>query len=278
MDKANYGAIRQGYQPPHLREKFALFIDESGHAHQSNVDANNAFLTVCGVLFSKDDYGPFKSSFKSLKQDVFDSVDVVFHSRDIRKRQGPFRRLHDEAINELFVTRMNRAISESRFTVVATVIDKREFSRNYPFSTFDVYVIALEMIMERVLYRLQKKGILLYNKSVKIIAESRGKNEDKLLLGAYNKIVDTGNKYNTPERFQSLFTGITFKRKSERIDGLELADLCAYPISRHVQDPLVSHPSFPIIQPKLLRTIKHGYNAGIKRFPPPGTTRSGWYP
>ena len=105
--------------------------------------------------------------------------------------------------------------------------------------------------------------------TVKILAESRGAKEDAPLLAAYNHILDKGNRYNEPARFKATFRALEFKRKRERIDGLELADLCAYPIARHAMDPATSHPSFPLVYDRMLKRPgalgPDGY--GLKRFP-----------
>lgn len=258
-----------------------MFVDESGHAHHTQNDPNNPFLTVCGVLFTDEAYRPFRKAFRALKEDVFGRTDIVFHSRDIRKRQGVFRVLKDDAINVYFITKLNQIISEASFTVVAVVVDKKHYMRIYPFSTFDIYLIALELMMERVLYRLQPKDLPPEHSknTVKILAEARGRNEDERLLRAFNRIMDRGNDHNPPARFRSLFSGLAFKRKAELIDGLELADLCAYPIGKHCADPFQSHPSYPIIQPKLLKNPKGLVEgAGVKRFPDPNKTKSLWTP
>ncbi len=264
---------------PAVMRKHGLFIDESGHAHHTNVDPNNPFLTVCGVLFNESSYRAFRSAFRELKKEFFGRTDVVLHSRDIRKKQGAFRILVDEAINVYFIKRLNEVITAADFEIVAVVVDKKHYEKVYPFSTFDIYLIALEIIMERMLYRLQPKELGKRTNIVKILAEARGGKEDVRLLRAYNRIMDKGNKFNEPERFRDLFTGLNFKRKVESIDGLELADLCAYPIGKHVEDPLNSHPSFAIIEPKLMKARKRGADGvGIKRFPELGATKSYWIP
>lgn len=165
---------------------------------------------------------------------------------------------------------------------MAILIDKKHYIQLRPFSAFEIYTIALEFLMERTLYRLQPKNPQPHHRPnvVNILAEARGGNEDTRLLRAYNTFLDTGNDYNTPERFKTLFTGFSFKRKSDHVDGLELADLCAYPIGKHIWDPLQSHPSYSILEPKLMKTRKRGgaEGVGIKRFPAPGAVRSLWHP
>lgn len=247
--------------------QFGLFLDESGHAHPTSIDPNNPLLVVCGVLFARKDYPTFRDAARALKQQYFGTEQVVFHSRDIRKRTKPFNILLDPERNDAFIKDINGLFTGHAFTILSAVIDKQAYFRKYPLSRADVYKIALEFIMERAMYHVGPKGEA--QGTIKIIAESRGTNEDTPLLAAYNRILDTGNRYNEPQRFRAAFKAFEFKRKRELIDGLELADLCAYPIARHMLDPVKSHPSFPMVQQKLLRRpgslIADGY--GLKRFP-----------
>ena len=45
-----------------------------------------------------------------------------------------------------------------------------------------------------------------------------------------------------------------FRNKRENINGLQLADLVAYPIARNVIEPNRANPSFSILEPKIFRT------------------------
>lgn len=247
--------------------QYGLFIDESGHANPTSIDPNNPLLVVCGVMFARKDYPAFREAARAMKRHYFGTEHMVFHSRDIRKRTKPFNILLDPERNRAFVQDINALFTDHVFTVLSAVIDKQAYFQKYPLSRADVYKIALEFIMERAMYHVGPKGG--EQGTIKIIAESRGANEDAPLLAAYNRILDSGNRYNPPERFRAAFKAFEFKRKRELVDGLELADLCAYPIARHMLDPVKSHPSFPMVQQKLLRRADSlavdGY--GLKRFP-----------
>jgi len=57
----------------------------------------------------------------------------------------------------------------------------------------------------------------------------------------------------------------TFKNKKENINGLQLADLVAYPIARYVIEPNRANPSFDILEPKIYCT--NGGLDGLKIYP-----------
>lgn len=246
---------------------YGLFLDESGHAHPTSIDPNSPLLVVCGALFTRKEYPAYRDAARALKRKYFSTDQVVLHSRDIRKRAKPFNILLDPALNAAFIDDINRLFREHAFTVIAAVIDKQAYFKKYPLSRADVYKIALEFIMERAMYHVGPKGG--EQGTIKIIAESRGANEDGPLLAAYNRILDSGNRYNEATRFRSTYRALDFKRKRELIDGLELADLCAYPIARHLLDPQKSHPSYAFVREKLLRRPGSGKadGYGLKRFP-----------
>jgi len=53
--------------------------------------------------------------------------------------------------------------------------------------------------------------------------------------------------------------------KRKNINGLQLADLAAYPIARYVNDKERANPSFDIIKPKIYSKGTKLY--GLKEFP-----------
>lgn len=218
------------------------------------------------MLFSKDAYPVFETHMVALKRAIFGTPDIVFHSVDIRKRNHAFRLLHNDAKRDRFMKGISDIVRTHDFKVVASVIDKKRYAAAYPQSTADVYKIALEFIMERTMYHLAitAKG----DARVSIVVESRGKREDAALLAAFNHIRDSGNRYNEPARFQQFFRRIEFKRKRDQVQGLELADLCAYPIGRHATDSVKSHPSYPHVCAKMLISKAGSVDGyGLKMFP-----------
>lgn len=46
----------------------------------------------------------------------------------------------------------------------------------------------------------------------------------------------------------------TFRNKKENINGLQLADLVAYPIARYMIEPNRANPAFHVLAPKIYRT------------------------
>lgn len=98
-----------------------------------------------------------------------------------------------------------------------------------------------------------------------VLAEKRGKKEDSNLLNYYNELLDRGTYFVTSQRIKNYFKGFEFKAKSENIIGLQLSDLIAYPITRHILYENEANPAFDIIEPKIY--TQNGRQHGLKIFP-----------
>ena len=74
-----------------------------------------------------------------------------------------------------------------------------------------------------------------------------------------------GTGYVDPERLRDVNLEIHFRNKTENINGLQLADLVAYPTARYVIDPKRANPAFDIVASKIYS--KNGKRYGLKIFP-----------
>jgi hypothetical protein len=98
-----------------------------------------------------------------------------------------------------------------------------------------------------------------------IFAEKRGKKEDAGLLRYYNEVLDRGTYFVTSKRIKDYFKSFTFSNKKDNIVGLQIADLTAYPITRHVLDEETPNKSFDAIESKIY--TQNGKQHGLKIFP-----------
>ena len=54
-----------------------------------------------------------------------------------------------------------------------------------------------------------------------------------------------------PERFKSLIADFAFKDKLDDDIGIQIADLCAYPLISYVRDQDRNNPAYKIIETKI---------------------------
>jgi hypothetical protein len=68
--------------------------------------------------------------------------------------------------------------------------------------------------------------------------------------------------------FKKLIRKFKFHSKRENIIGLQAADLCAYPLARHIISPDEPYVPFEIIKDKIYSNSKGMYKGrGLKVFP-----------
>jgi hypothetical protein len=90
--------------------KYYLFIDESGDHGLKNIDIHFPVFVLCGVIFSEENYKIFNEKFNEFKVSLWNSKEVIFHSRDIRKCDKEFKVLFDLEKKEFFYNRLNEII------------------------------------------------------------------------------------------------------------------------------------------------------------------------
>ncbi len=149
---------------------------------------------------------------------------------------------------------MNEIISQLPFKIVATAIDKRDLKTQYN-KPENPYELALEFCLERAhhfLHHLNQSKKLTH-----LVVESRGAKEDKDLELAFRRIMD--------KKGMSSFD-IVFADKRVNSAGLQLADLVAHPIGRHVIDPSQENRAFKILEEKF-REYPNYHAKGLKIFP-----------
>lgn len=227
-----------------------LAIDENGTIDLNGVrknlikiytddSHNDRWFTITAVEINREDFSNFRDSINSIKyghwkDGCFDykkgNKRVVFHSREIRKKTGPFNPKiinYSELINDI-----NSLIANTPFRIYSSSIDKAKHILQYA-NPYPVYNLCLEFIIERHCRNLNRNG-----KKGIILLEARGKNEDRIILEYLVDLFKKGNRYNGPEFF-SCIEGVYFNPKWSKTDFekksfvlLELADLVSYPIHK----------------------------------------------
>ena len=157
------------------------------------------------------------------------------HSRDIRKCQRGFEILFDLDVKKNFYERINTILAtEGVYVIVACAILKESYIRNYGRMN-DVYAQSLSFVLERAVFyldSLKEDDIELHT-----IVEMRGKKEDEKLRSFYMQLLDKGTYWVSTERLKQYAKSFTLLPKKANVIGLQVADLVAYPITRHILDP-----------------------------------------
>jgi len=242
--------------------KYHLYIDESGDHGLVTLDSNFPVFLLCGVLISEPHYEQVRKQFNALKNKLWQNKDVIFHSRDIRKCEKEFQILSDLELKKDFYTQLNSSIQSIEYTVIASAIQKEKYIKKYGRLSNDVYELALSFIIERTVFCLDDHYI---DRELEIIIEKRGKNGDNRLSAHFQRLMARGTAYVTAERLRALNIKISFKDKKENINGLQLADLVAYPLARYVIEP--NRANLAREQSESKTYTKRGKRYGLKIFP-----------
>lgn len=242
--------------------KYCFFIDESGDHGLTKIDTEFPVFLLSGVLIKEEDYERIRQTINTLKHSIWGNKEVIFHSRDIRKCEKEFQKLFDLEIKKYFYEELNKIIANSPYSIIASAIQKDKFIEQFGKLQDDVYEVALSFVIEQ--------GVMALNRieseaSLSIIIEKRGKKEDKRLDDHFQRIVGKGTGRLTAEEVNKCNPTFTFKNKRENINGLQLADLVAYPIARYVIEPNRANPAFEVLEPKIYRT--NGGLDGLRIYP-----------
>ena len=168
-----------------------MYVDECGDQNLSNFEVTFPIFTLCRVIVSESQRIALEEKVNEMKRRFWGATGVILHSRDIRKCEKAFVTLFDLEVKQKFYNEINSILGEAgAYTVVTCSILKEEYIRQ--FGRFnDVYGQSLSLLVERAIFYLDDlntEGDI----DLQIIAEMRGKREDKNLLSYYNQLRDKG--------------------------------------------------------------------------------------
>ncbi len=139
------------------------------------------------------------------------------------------------------VARLTDIIGLSNFVLASCVIKKSEMPGAD--TSDNPYNIALKYCLETLYDFVREKGQ--QKLQTHIVVEQRGKKEDGDLELEFLRICDGENKYQKDFPFK-----IRMASKAANSAGLQLADLVARPIGRHILDPSQQNRAFDVLQKK----------------------------
>ena len=244
------------------KEKYYMFVDECGDQNLSAYDKCFPIFTLCGVLMSQDQLRSVETKMATLKKKYWNNGEVILHSRDIRKCNKEFKILFDSDVKEQFYKDLDAILGEKdAYRVVSCSILKGPYIRR--FGRFNnIYGQSLSFLIERAVFYLDNVS---KDADMHIMAEVRGKQQDRTLFNYYNKLRDVGTHWVSPERLQSHIRKFEFLSKKQNVTGLQLADLIAYPIAQHLLYPERMNLAFDVIKDSIFES--DGKKLGLKVIP-----------
>ena len=234
----------------------AMFLDESGDHSLEVIDHQYPMFVLAGVIMEKEyAEGELEARMMDFKKALFGRTDIILHSADITRNQKGFEQMKDRTFREQFYAKLNALVASLDFRVVACAIRKEEHLQRYGVSALDPYMLSLHVLVERFCFEIGSVpggGI--------IVAERRGPTLDHELELAFLNLKIQGTRYLRAIQIENRIAGLHLRKKSENVAGLQLADLVATPIGRHVLGK-GDHKDYQIIESKFRRDW-HGSHEG----------------
>lgn len=222
-------------RPNTFEERYRLYLDESGdHVFREVTEAQHRYLCLLGCWFKNPAYLTFQKNLEDLKKKHFSyhpDEPVVLHREDIINRRKAFHVLTDEEKRKAFDDDFLDVMTNADFTVVAVVIDKLALRSAYQESAAHPYHLGMGFLLQRYV------GFLNHTNRVgDVMAEARGKKEDRLLEESYTRTYEHGAWMVHAEAFQLALTSrqLKLKTKLANIAGLQLADILGHPVKQFV--------------------------------------------
>lgn len=244
------------------RSDYIIFADESGNPNLKSVDPNYPVFVFCCCVFPRQHYdAAVAPAVAALKASHFGNPDVILHSHPIRRRLPPFDFPGDPHRRAAFMGDLTRLIADADFTVIAAAVELNQFQQRYP-TIGAADRLAFRQCIIRLHDLLQIRGQ--HELATTIVIESRGKKNDRRLLQEYralrNNAIVTGQ---TPPNFE-----LQFDDKGNNAAGVQIADLVAAPIGRHLTSPQHQNRAWDIINAKLPQSPQGpGDGWGLIRLP-----------
>ncbi len=220
--------------------EYIVYVDESGDHGLVGFDENYPMFVLAFCVFTKTHYvDTVVPEIQRFKFKHFGHDMVVLHEREIRKCKAPFEALLRTEFREGFFADLNGIMEKAQFDLIACAIDKKKLVEKHGTDEMNPYHVAMESCLKRLWKFLSKREQELI---VHVIFEERGKNEDRDLELEFRRFVASSKA-----RFE-----IKIASKKVNSCGLQLADLVARPIGRHILDgPGKSNRAFDILRSKM---------------------------
>ncbi len=234
---------------------YIVYVDESGDHNLTAINQDYPIFCLSFCIVQKADYSDnIVPSFQKFKFKYFGHDLIILHENEIRKEKNEFSILRTNAnLRSQFFEDLNDLMLSADMQIIASVIDKTRLRRRYAYPD-NPYELSLLFCMERLLGWLLAQNQK--SKTIHIVFESRGKQEDAQLELAFERITShRGGIGHRTSDFQHCNFVPVFKTKGINSTGLQLADLTARPIGLSYLRPEQPNRAYDILKERLI--VKH---------------------
>lgn len=120
-----------GYtRPMPIRDKYLnFFIDELGSP--SPQSSKQPIYILSGILLTEHASQNLETISNQIKFKYWNKTEVVFHSREIGRKQGDFKILNDNSISSNFEKDILQFLSHGQYSLFSVIVDKKKLPKNW---------------------------------------------------------------------------------------------------------------------------------------------------
>ena len=132
---------------------YILFLDESAETKA------NPYLLLGGIIISRNNYKKFLIPSIQNTKSILGNPNIVFHYTDILKKQKDFKIMCSDAeMRTKFWDSLRNSIASVDFKIIASFTNVKEYSKEYPKLSHDVYELLFSCVMNNYLHFLTKNN------------------------------------------------------------------------------------------------------------------------
>lgn len=209
------------------KTSYQLYLDETGIPNPITPANHLPYFILSGLLVNVFQNENLKIRAGQVKFKYWGRTDIIFHSREIGKREGDFAILKDPVIEAEFHNDLvNFMTNQSTKTIIVAVNKNSAVSAGW--NEKMVYENAADMMISFFIEFLQKRRA-----RGKIIVESSNTVKDIAFLKKYSYYLSNGfpSLGLSNSDIKDLLTAISFVSKRNFDIETQIADLLAYPAS-----------------------------------------------
>ncbi|MES1945670.1 hypothetical protein PC39_16186 [Salinisphaera sp. PC39] len=240
---------------------YIVYVDESGDHGLRTINPDYPVFVLAFCIFEKRAYlEQVVPAVQELKFKHFGHDMVILHEAEIRKSRHPFEFLLNPNLRGPFLSDLGILVERAPFTVVSSCIRKQQFAERRG-SDGNPYHVAMQFGLERVFMELQSRGQRGWKTHV--VFERRGHKEDDALELEFRRILDETHLEGMNDSL-----ALVLASKAVNSSGLQLADMVARPIGRHILHPEQPNRAYDTIARKLRRAPDGRVDGwGLKCYP-----------
>lgn len=196
-----------------------LSLDESGKA---SYDHKSELFVLSGIVIQEKFKQKLDRLTRKLKKKYFKNEDIVFHSRDMYRRKGPFSILRESKKELDFWSEFISIVSDPEISVMFIIVDKQK-AKHKGWHQKTILKRAYLKILEEFANKQLKLGI-----NGKIITES-DPSQDFYLIEAHNRIQGIGTSDSTmsAQEYRQKITSLSLVNKANLDIDVQIADALA---------------------------------------------------